>query len=306
MPVVMTVLGPIDSTELGFTLPHEHVLVDFGGAEIAGPDRYNSSEVVQKMEPYLTEIYKAGVRGFVDCSPMFLARDVAILRTLSERTGLHILTNTGQYKEPFLPRRTFELSAEGLAAEWIDEWENGIDGTDVRPGFIKTAVEPESLAPLQRKIITAAAPTTKSTGLTIGTHTCAAVPAVEILRILESLGVAPSKWIFIHANEEKDHEMLHVVAKEGFWVELDAIGISPDTVILAQLRELLDWGFADRVLLAHDAGWYTVGERGGGTPRPYTQLTTTFIPLMKRSGIDDEIIQQMTVENPARAFSLTS
>jgi predicted metal-dependent phosphotriesterase family hydrolase len=305
MPTIMTVRGPIDSSDLGFTLPHEHVLVDFGGAQSASPDRYDRDDVVLKMLPNLNRIREAGVRGFVDCSPMYLARDVEVLSRLAEATGLHIITNTGQYKEPYLPPQTFELSAEELALTWIKEWENGIDGTAVRPGFIKTAVEPEKLAPIQQKVITAAALTCRSTGMTIGTHTCAALPALEILHILETVGVPPSKWIFIHANAEEDHEMLRVVARTGCWIELDGLGSAPDKMMLTQVLKLLDWGFADRILLSHDAGWYTVGEPGGGTPRPYTHLTETFIPLMRRVGIDDQTVARITVENPAQAFSIT-
>ena len=41
---VVTVNGPIAPSELGFTLPHEHVLVDFIGADKVSPDRYDSDE----------------------------------------------------------------------------------------------------------------------------------------------------------------------------------------------------------------------------------------------------------------------
>jgi phosphotriesterase-related protein len=235
---------------------------------------------------------------------MHLARDVRVLRALSERTGMHIVTNTGQYKEPYLPPETFAQSAEQLAAGWIEEWENGIDSTDVRPGFIKTAVEPESLAPTQQKVITAAALTSRSTGLTIGTHTCAALPALEILNLLADHGIEPAKWIFIHANAENDFDRVREVAQSGCWIELDAIGSAPDDLLLRQLLRLLEWGFGDQVLLSHDAGWYSVGEPGGGTPRPYTHLTAHFIPLIRGAGIGTETIDKLTMLNPARAFSI--
>jgi phosphotriesterase-related protein len=300
----MTVTGPVEPGELGFTLPHEHVLVDFGGADVAGPGRYDRGEVARTMRPYLEEVRQQGITGFVDCSPMYLARDVRILRTLAELTGLHIITNTGQYKEPFLPPRTFQITAEELAADWVSEWEYGIDGTDVRPGFIKTAVEPVPLAPTQVKVITAAALTSRATGLTIGTHTCAAVPALEILRILDRNDVDPRKWIFIHAQGEPDHELLRLVAREGCWMEIDAIGNGQDAEQLALVLKLLDWGCESQVLLSHDAGWYTVGEPGGGTPRPYTHLVKRFIPLMQRVGVDTAIIDRLTVQNPAAAFTV--
>jgi phosphotriesterase-related protein len=80
---------------------------------------------------------------------MFLGRDVDVLLTISETTGLHIITNTGHYKEPYLSTETFDLEPQALADQWIVEAEEGIDGTGIRPGFIKTAVERETLAPMQ-------------------------------------------------------------------------------------------------------------------------------------------------------------
>jgi phosphotriesterase-related protein len=105
------VLGAIEPQEMGLTLPHEHILVDFVGAEKSGPHRYVREDVVATMLPFMKEIRAKGVRTFVDCTPMYLARDVEVLRELSLRTNMHILTNTGQYKEPYLPKATFELDA---------------------------------------------------------------------------------------------------------------------------------------------------------------------------------------------------
>ncbi len=304
MARIMTVQGEIDASALGFTLPHEHVIVDFGGAQTAGAHRYNRDEVVAKMRPFVEEIVAAGVQSFVDCSPMYLARDVHVLRALAEQTGMQFITNTGQYKEPYLPEETFRIDAEELAAQWTDEWENGIDGTDVRPGFIKTAVFPDPLAETQVKVMTAAAITSRTTGLTIGTHTCKGIPALQVVRLLESQQVDPAKWIFIHAHQENDFDLIRMVADAGSWIELDGLGGASDASILTSLLKLLDAGFERQVMLSHDAGWYTVGKPDGGTPRPYTHLTTTFIPLMKRFGIDDATIRMITVDNPARAFAI--
>ncbi|MFW6292997.1 MAG: hypothetical protein ACOC7V_11850, partial [Spirochaetota bacterium] len=197
-----------------------------------------------------------------------------------------------------------DVRAEELAGQWIDEWVHGIDGTDVRPGFIKTAVFPDPLAETQVKIMTAAAIASRETGLTIGTHTCKGIPALQIVRLLESQRVDPAKWIFIHAHQEDDFDLVRMVADAGSWIELDGLGSASDASILTSLLKLLDAGFERQVLLSHDAGWYTVGEPGGGAPRPYTHLTATFIPLMKQFGIEDETIATITVANPARAFAI--
>jgi len=299
---IVTVSGPIEPSEMGLTLPHEHIIVDFIGAVEAGPHRYNRSEVVETMLPFLQEIVALGVKSFVECTPMYMARDPVIFRELSERTGLNILTNTGQYKEPSLPQQTLEIDAEELAAQWILEWEEGIDGTDVRPGFIKTAVEPEPLAPIQQKVIRAAAITSRATGLTIMTHTCVAEPALQVLDILEEEGVDPSRWIFTHAQQEEDLEQLTEVARRGAWISLDGLKETLVNEHMRSLLHLLELGFRDHILLSHDAGCYTVGEEGGGEKSPYTYLFTDFIPLLRERGVDQQTIDRIVTVNPSEAF----
>ena len=289
---------------MGLTLPHEHVMVDFVGADKVGKHRYRPDDVVSTMLPYIRDAQAQGVRTFVDCTPMFLGRDVDVLRRISELTGLHILTNTGQYKEPYLPAKTFDLEAEALADQWIRESEEGIDGTSVKPGFIKTAVERESLAPMQQKVTRAAALTSRATGLTIATHTAAAVAAMEVLDIVEAVGVDSDRWIFVHAQHELDSDLLVEVARRGAWISLDGIGSSTVDAHIVPLLKLMDAGFERQVLLSHDAGWYRVGEEPGGPKDPFTYMLGEFIPLMKRKGVSDETVHTITVTNPAVAFEV--
>ena len=94
---IQTVLGPIPASSLGFTLPHEHVMVDFIGAEKTNRARWNVNQVVARMKPFLMAARQSGVLGFVDCTPVYLGRDPRVLKKLAQDTGLHILTNTGYY-----------------------------------------------------------------------------------------------------------------------------------------------------------------------------------------------------------------
>jgi predicted metal-dependent phosphotriesterase family hydrolase len=301
---IITVTGPIEPAQMGLTLPHEHILVDFAGAEVTGRHRYRVDDVVETMLPYLEAIKAQGVRTLVECTPMYLARDVEVFRDLSRRTGLRILTNTGQYKEPFLPAATFTIDAEALAEQWVAEAEGGIDGTDARPGFIKTAVNPEPLAPVQRKVIRAAAMASRATGLAIATHTGRAAQAMEVLDIVEGEGVAPDRWIFVHAQNETDTDRLLAVARRGAWIELDGLGETTVERHLEPLLALLDAGFESKVLLSHDAGWYRVGEEPGGKKKPFTFLLDRFVPILRARGASDATIRRVTAINPAEAFTV--
>ena len=62
-------------------------------------------------------------------------------------------------------------------------------------------------------------------------------------------------------------------------------------------------GLLRHVLVSHDAGWYRVGEPGGGQFRPYDTLFTAFVPALKASGFGDAEIRQLLVDNPRRALT---
>ncbi len=302
--MIMTVDGPIAPAQMGLTLPHEHIMVDFVGAEQTGRHRYDPADVVATMLPWVEAIRAQGVRTFVDCSPMYLARDVGVLRELGRKTGMRFVTNTGQYKEPYLPRATFEVDARELADQWIAEWNDGIEGTGARPGFIKTAVNPEPLAAVQQKVIRAAALTSRATGLTVATHTGRADQAMEVLDIVEGEGVAPDRWIFVHAQNETDIGKLLAVARRGAWIELDGLGEETVEKHMRPLLALLEAGFEGKVMLSHDAGWYRVGEEPGGKKKPFTFLMERFVPLMLERGVSCETIRRITERNPAEAFTV--
>ncbi len=301
--VIQTVLGPIAPAEMGSILPHEHVMCDFIGAEQASPERYQVDEIVMRMEPYLRELAQQGVRTFIDCTPAYLARDVEVLRRLAQRTGMHILTNTGWYKTPYLPQRAFSSSAEQIAEEWIAEWRNGIGQSGIKPGFIKIAVNPGKLEAVQRKIVRAAALTHLASGLVVACHTGEAAAACESLDIIEAEGMNAARYIIVHADQMpawSDHAALF---KRGAWLEYDALGMRALEADIALIRRALDAGYGSQLLLSQDAGWYSVGQPDGGTVRPFTALYGSILPALAQAGVAEAAITELTVTNPARAFA---
>jgi phosphotriesterase-related protein len=312
MPVIQTVLGRIAAKDFGFALAHEHVLCDFIGADQTGKHRWEGEDVVRTMLPYLRQIKERGVTGFADCTPAYIGRDVTVLRRLSEMTGLHIVTNTGYYGaagDKFLPKHAFDETADQLADRWIREWERGIDGTGIKPGFIKIGVDPATgdpprLSAVDAKIVRAAARASKRTGLTVACHTGQGAAALEELQIFEREGTDPARLIFVHADGEPDLAYHRKVAEKGAWVEFDGIGRRPLERHLQLLPPLLE-KHADRVLLSMDSGWYNAGQPGGGKIRDYNSLTDQFLPALRKAGIANAVIRKLTVENPASAFACT-
>jgi phosphotriesterase-related protein len=304
---VETVAGHRRASELGATLPHEHVLVDFIGADRVSKERYDADEVMRHVEPHLQRVRAAGCRTIVECTPAYLGRDPELLRRLAEATGMQILTNTGYYgaaNGKYLPPQAHTDSADQLAQRWIAEWRDGIDQTGIRPGFIKIGVDGGPLNEVNRKLVEAAAHTYKATGLTIAAHTGDGLAAQEQLRILHSEGVNPAAWIWVHAQVENDVNIHRQLAEAGGWIEFD--GVAPDSIDrhVELVLNMKQHALLDRVLVSQDAGWYWVGEPAGGNFRPYDTLFTVFLPALRAAGLTDEQVRQLTVDNPARAFAV--
>ena len=295
---IQTVTGPVEPDKLGPTLVHEHVLVDFIGADQVSPERYDADEVFARMLPYLQDLEAAGIETLVECTPEYLGRDPALLRRLSEASGVRILTNTGWYKDPFLPPFAHEATAEQIAERWVREAAEGIGEERIRPGFIKIAANEGDLSDTQRKIVTAAALTSKATGLVIASHTTQGVTALQELDVLAEVGVPASRFIWVHADAEPNQDLHFQAAARGAWIEYDGIREANAEQKLPLVQEALK-RIPDQLLLSQDAGWYHVGEPNGGEVAPLDWLPRHFAPRLS-----EPQRQQVLVTNPARAFAV--
>jgi len=305
--IVMTVLGPITPKDMGVTLPHEHVLVDFIGADKISRDRYDPDEAFRVILPFLQQAKKLGCRTFVECTPAYIGRDPTLLKRLAAKTGMHFLNNTGYYgaaNHKFVPVHSHEETADQLAARWLREWEEGIEGTGIRPGFIKIGVDSGPLSVIDRKLVRAAARTHLRSGLTIAAHTGSTEAGLDELKTLQGEGVDASAFVWVHAQNDWDADSRAEAAKTGAWIEID--NIAPDNVAtcVRRVKGMKERGVLNRVLVSHDAGWYSVGEPRGGKFRPFDTLFTEFIPALKREGFGEADLQQLLVNNPREALTI--
>ena len=306
---IMTVAGPIDVSELGKTLAHEHVLVDFVGAEETGYHRWDRSEVINKVLPYLEEIKEMGYKSVFDCTPAFLGRDPVLLSILSERVGVNLITNTGFYgarENQFIPSEILNATVDELAAIWIREFEVGIEKTGIKPGFIKIGVDRgKTLSEFHAKLVRAAARTHLATGLTIACHTGPTQAVFKIARILEEESVPLESFIWVHATRDISENHLRA-ARLGMWISIDNLRENAQLLRsnVERLKSLKEAGFLDRVLVSQDAGWYRPLEEGDGNFDPYRFVELNLIPELKRNGFTQADIDQFMTVNPARAFAL--
>ena len=310
MAILRTLKGDIPTEKLGFVLPHEHLFVDLRGPLAPGHGEGEPEVVGNLVKPYLDTIQAKGVTAFVDCAPLGVGRNIQAMRHVASLTPIHIVVPTGVYKEGFIPTDWLEISAEALAEHWISEITEGIEGTDSKAGFIKTALVDDGPKAIEARNLRAAAIASQATGAIIGSHTIGGRAAREEMDILEAAGQDLNRFIWIHTQTEPDTGIHIEAAKRGAWVEYDAIGADAalDAKMLDFTVNMLDAGYGAQVLLSHDAGWYEVGSPGG-VPQPqgyrgYTALMDTFLPALRERGATDADIHMLTVTNPARAFGI--
>lgn len=316
-PSLMTVRGPVSADELGVILPHEHVTTDFIGAEKHPQPRYDRDAAFATIQPHFQKLKERGVTALVECTPNHIGRDVQLLRRLSEATGIHIITNTGYYGavgNKFLPAHAHTESADQLAGRWLREWRDGIDGTDIKPGFIKLGVERGKLPPLHEKLVRAAARVHRESGLTIFIHTGDGEGALDELRLLQEEGVAPQAFVWVHAQNDAGPIQIKV-AKQGGWVSLDGynLGARNPERYRNMLLALKEAGCLHRVLISHDDGWAVEGDAarstglqlfGNGNPEPYTSLFNRLLPDLREAGFTQVELDQLTRRNPVAALAV--
>jgi predicted metal-dependent phosphotriesterase family hydrolase len=299
----MTVTGPVEPGQIGLTLPHEHVMSTFGEDSARYPT-YDVDRLLSQVLPYLRRIKAYGCQALVDCTATHFGRHPELLRRISEASGLYILTNTGYYgaaEDRYVPDHALSESADAIAARWTREWRFTIDDTGIRPGFIKTAVDDGLVSDLDRKLVVAAARTHLMTGLTIQTHTGDNWQAAKtIMDVLAAEGVSASAWVWTHAHQVKQTDRLVEAAELGAWLSLDGINEDSAEHITRLVIELGERSLLDHVLLSHDGDSYF----GGGEFRPYHYLFSEFLDRLRAIGLREDELQQLTVTNPSRAFTV--
>ena len=157
MATINSVLGPLDTADLGFTLTHEHVFTASAGIQQTFPELFGDFDrITEQAVATLSEAREGGVRTIVDLSTLDLGRDVRFLATMARQTGVNIIAATGIWRD--IPRALWSRSPDEIAALFVREIEVGIEGTGIKAGIIKVANDMEGVT-REAEIILRAAPT---------------------------------------------------------------------------------------------------------------------------------------------------
>jgi predicted metal-dependent phosphotriesterase family hydrolase len=305
MTNVVTVTGECAVEDLGFVLPHEHLFTDVI-QEYRGEGLLNDMEAtVEDLRRYVA----AGGVSLIDTSTRGTAASWGPrpdwVAEASRRTGVKIVMGCGFYRDPFLKSEWMDpTSVPALADELIHEVEHGFGTTGVRPGIIgEIGANREYISAAEERSFRAAARTHNATGLTITTHAARWPVGIPQLDLLAEEGVAPERVIIGHSDTVPLPDYHLELARRGAWVQFDCIRKGPEWDLqtrVGYVKNLVDNGFADRILISHDVCLTSHLEvRGGGG---YTLILREFIPRLRDAGLTDELIEQITVHNPANAL----
>ncbi|MFH0751763.1 MAG: phosphotriesterase-related protein, partial [Chloroflexota bacterium] len=225
---VQTVLGRIDPGGLGFTLPHEHTRCVLWQI----PARWDYWELTGQDElilPELGRFRELGGTCLVDVTLQSIGRDPARLRRLAEASGLHLVMGCGWYREAYYPAEALidRRSVGSLADEIVREFEQGADGTGVRPGIIgEIGTDKPWLSAQEERVFRAVARASRATGMAVTTHGVMSAVGLAQLDVLEDAGADPGRVVIGHADSfpELDHWLR--IAERGASVECDFLGMS--------------------------------------------------------------------------------
>ena len=321
MATIETVGGAIDTNELGTTLIHEHLLVrdeailaqwpHAGTTREESPHRVEPGDELGVAVGAARDMVKRGVKSICDPSAMFLGRDVPFMRRVYEETGLQVVACTGVYTYDPLPMFMQSRSPDQIAELFVHDIENGIQGTEIKAGFIKCAADEPGVTENVEKIHRAAARASVQTRSPIMAHTR---PASETgprqIEIFEEEGVDLSLVQMAHTGDTDDLDYIERLLDKGVFIGMDRYGLElflPFDQRQQTVLALLERGLEQRMFLSADAcatlDYYPVETveqlMGAGLARDWNSniVPDKVLPGLREGGMTAEQERTMMVDN---------
>lgn len=340
---VMTVDGPIASSQLGHTLMHEHLQNDcrcWWNPPLE-PERQHLAEAEidlrilseLRQDPFVNkhnialddvdlaicevaQFAAVGGRSIIDPTCRGIGRDPVKLRRIAAESGVQVVMGAGYYLASSMPSTVAGLSADDIADEIVDEALTGVDGTDAMIGLIGEIGVSSEFTAEEEKSLRGAARAQVRTGLPLMVH----LPgwfrlAHKVLDVVEEEGADLRHTVLCHMNpSHMDPVYQATLAQRGAFLEFDMIGMDyfyadqgvqcpSDDEVARAIMGLIEHGFLDRLLLSQDVFIKMMLTRYGGNG--YAFVTRHFLPRLLRHGIDPAALDTLMVTNPRRVFDAT-
>lgn len=298
----MTVNGPVDGGALGVTYVHEHLMVKPQSDDPRFLDYTLQDEAASRREA--ESFRQAGGNTIVEMTPIHYGRNAEACRHIAQEAGIRVVCCTGFHKQEFLPPWFEEKTEAELYDLLLDEIENGLDGTGIRPGVVKLGTSLNTVTPDEERSIRLAARAHLETGIPISTHCDKGTMGMEQLRRLEKLGVDPAEVLLCHIDSKMDTQYAIELCRAGATICIDHIGrelADHDSFRVRMIVDLLEAGCLDHVCLSGDMGKVNYLPAYGGTPGLAYILTGLKRELLRY--LSEEDFHRMVAENPQRVLT---
>jgi phosphotriesterase-related protein len=326
---INTVSGTVPVEALGRTLVHEHLSTVSEVVRTEWPHVVDHDGERGRAIAALESVKAHGVQTWCDPACLNLGRNARLAQDAAAATGVNVVLATGAYVYESLPRYFRFRDEDALADHFVYDAEHGIQGTDVRPAFIKCAVDEHGITPDVEKVLNAVGKAHVRTGLPVMSH--CALSAVRLgpegpiqpsperrqealdttLRQIDLLveGGVPAQAIQIaHIGDCDDLDAIERVLERGTFIGMDRYGLDffcPSARRNEVVAALCERGHTERMMLSHDScatlDWYPPGLVDALAPRwKPTLLFEEELPALAGLGVSDEQVDTMLVANPAR------
>ena len=340
---VQTVLGPIGAEEIGVTLPHEHLLIDFTvmfAEPVAASDKGRAWEPVslanlgwvrqnfnanldnlrltdeRVAQDELLLFKNAGGRTVVDPTPRSLARDPRALARIARATGLNVIMGAGYYVAASHPPDMDRRSVDDLVREIVGDVTVGVGETGVRSGLIGEIGCTWPWTDNEKKVVRAAVLAQRETGAPLMIHPGRHPRApMEIAEFVRKEGGDLRRTIMCHiCRTIADLDAVIDLARTGIWLEYDLFGLENSYYPYNPGFDMPnDGGRMSHVLALIEAGHrdqvlmsHDIAYKTALVTYGgygYHHLLVNVVPRLRAKGVDDAGLRRLLVENPARAFA---
>ncbi|MGH8432033.1 MAG: phosphotriesterase family protein [Solimonas sp.] len=264
------------------------------------------------------EFKKAGGGTIVDVTNFGLSRNPEWLERISEASGLHVVMGAGWYQKALHPPDMSDRTVEELTDIIVRDIVVGAQGTNIRSGIIgEIGVQGRPMTENEIKSIRASARASRLTGAPMTFHMGGGTPEEkqQTLDIVASEGVDLNHVVMGH-NGSGDVAVMKRITDRGAYIEFDYIGGAPQTPDdgaglrqaaerrAQQIKNLIDGGLTDRILVAHDVCTQPQLKKNGGGGFAFT--SNLVIPALKALGVSDAAIHTIMVENPRRVLTFVA
>ncbi len=316
---IITVLGSIESSQLGIVLPHEHLLLHVNDTIfLDNPDLaiirlkdfmthpLNNLDMLKKYpNRTIVELSSRGLRWEnTSQKPQFFQQMSysEALAEISKQSGVNVVMGSSYYRENWHPADIKSKSIEQLEEEIINDISSGVDNTTIKAGIIGE-VGIGNFSPAEQKVLIASALAQLKTGAALNIHFDYSYDSIhrkirlDALDILKEIGVDTNRVIYSHLFDSLNNNTFYEkLAKNNLYLEFDLFSVYPEDA--SSIQYLINKGYLNKILISQDVA-NNVQLNGEGYIYILNYLQDGKLPNIPR-----ESIEQIMVNNPKTVLPL--